>query len=44
MSQVKLNGYDKKPGMEAPVSFGKEMRRKCFLFDEGYINLNQGMD
>jgi selenocysteine lyase/cysteine desulfurase len=24
------------------VSFGKDMRKKHFLFDDGYINLNQG--
>jgi hypothetical protein len=44
MSQTEINGCEKKPGTDAAVSFGKKMRKNHFLFDDGYINLNQGMD
>lgn len=35
---------DNKARRRATVAFGKEMRKKYFLFDDEYINLNQGLN
>ena len=44
MSLAKVNRCERKAGSRVQVEFGKEMRKKHFLFDDGYINLNQGID
>src|SRR6187402_1454666 len=44
MSQYQSNCCDDKSDREALVSFGKEMRKKHFLFAHEYVNLNQGID
>ena len=43
MSRAKINGCEDKSGVEAAEPFGKGMRKKHFLFNDGYINLNQGI-
>lgn len=45
MSQNKPNTYSgsNEQAAEDLVPFGKEMRKKHFLFDDEYVNLNQGL-